>query len=74
MLFSSNKFGIASSELEESNSGRCTGVVRGLTAGASTHGGTGGGAGGAAPAGPAKGRPKGTFMVTLTGSCFTGFA
>ena len=70
LLFLSNKFRDASSEHEESNTGRCTGADRGLTAGATTLGGSSGAAGGAAAASPADGLPRKTFMVTLTGSFF----
>ena len=48
LLFSSNRFGIASSELGESNTGRCTGAVCALTACAATLVGVRGAAGAAA--------------------------
>ena len=74
MIISSNKLGIASSEIEESNTGRFTDAVRGLTTGVTTLGGASGTAGGAAAAaGLANGPHRGTFLVTLTGSCFTVF-
>ena len=50
-MFFSNNFGIDSSELEESKTGRYTGAVRGLTAGATALGGAGGDAGRAAGTG-----------------------
>ena len=67
---SSNKFGSHSSELEESNTGRCTDAVRGITTGTDTLGRGGGGAGiarAAAATGSANGPPIVTFIVPLPG-------
>ena len=47
----------------KSQTGRCTGAVRGLTAGTATLGGVAGIARGAAATCPANGPPKGTFNV-----------
>ena len=57
----------------KSQTGRCTGAVRGLNAGFATLGGGAGKTRGAASTGPANGPPNGTFIVTLTGSGITDF-
>ena len=76
LLSSRNKYGTDSSELEDSDTWRCTGAVRGLAAGTSALGGDGVGAdiaGSAGATGPANGLTKWTFTVTLPGSVITAF-